>query len=66
MDEKDAIYNQAILFVADTAAPRNSWMLVKVLETFPDHKGLGRSAKIQTKLSVIIRPVTKLCLLIEM
>ncbi len=53
------------VLIADTVAPPDSWMLGKVLETFPDQKGLVRSARIQTKMSVITRPITKTCLLIE-
>ncbi len=36
-------------------------MLGRVLETFPDKNGLVRSARVQTKTNIIVRPVTKLC-----
>ncbi len=55
-----------IVLLADSSAPRNSWMLGRVLETFPDKKGLVRSVRVQTKTNILVRPVTKLCPLLEM
>lgn len=55
-----------IVLIADSTAPRNSWTLGRVLETFPDKKGLVRSVRVQAKTNTIVRPVTKLCLLLEM
>ncbi len=55
-----------IVLIADYSAPCNSWMLGRVLETFPDKKGLVRSAQVQTKTNIMVRPVTKLCPLLEM
>ena len=49
----------------DPSAPRGSCFLGKLLEIFPDAKGMVRSLKLQTKNSVIERPVTKLCLVQE-
>ena len=49
--------------VVDSTAPRGSWLLGKVLETFPDKNGFVRSARLKTKSSIMERPVTKLCLL---
>ncbi|XP_062414254.1 uncharacterized protein LOC119220564 [Pungitius pungitius] len=54
-----------IVLVADATAPRGSWMMGKVLDTRPDAKGLVRSVRLQTKTSILERPVTKLCLLLE-
>jgi len=54
-----------IVIVADSTAPRGSWLLGKVLQTFPDSQGLVRSVKIQTKYNILERPVTKICLLRE-
>lgn len=51
--------------VMDSAAPRGSWLLGRVLETFPDKKGLVRTVRLQTKTNILERPVTKLCLLQE-
>nr|XP_057925588.1 uncharacterized protein LOC131127575 isoform X1 [Doryrhamphus excisus]XP_057925589.1 uncharacterized protein LOC131127575 isoform X1 [Doryrhamphus excisus] len=54
-----------IVLVADAAAPRGSWMMGKVLDVKSDAKGLVRSVRLQTKTSILERPVTKLCLLLE-
>lgn len=54
-----------IVVIMDSTAPRGSWPLARVLETSPDKKGLVRSVRLQTKNSVIERPVAKLCLLHE-
>ena len=54
-----------IVIVADPTAPRGSWKMGRVLSTKSDSKGLVRSVCIQTKTSVLERPVTKICLLVE-
>ena len=54
-----------VVTIMDPSIPRGSWLLGKVLEIFPDAKGMVRSVKLQTKNSVIERPVTKLCLVQE-
>ncbi|KAL7840982.1 hypothetical protein SRHO_G00246730 [Serrasalmus rhombeus] len=45
-----------IVLVADTTAPRNSWVLGRVLKTFPDKKGLrvvfGGSSEAETQSEV--------------
>lgn len=54
-----------IVLVVDDSAPRNSWMLARVIETIPDKKGLVRQVRIKTKTNILERPITKLCLLQE-
>ena len=54
-----------IVLVADSTAPRGSWLLGKVLQTFPDKQGLVRSVKVLTKCNILERPITKICLLLE-
>ncbi|KAK7896434.1 hypothetical protein WMY93_021759 [Mugilogobius chulae] len=54
-----------IVIIADATAPRGSWMMGRVLSTTSDSKGLVRSVRVQTKTSILERPVTKLCLLLE-
>ncbi|KAK0139489.1 hypothetical protein N1851_023681 [Merluccius polli] len=63
--EKKNLKPGDIVVIMDTTAPRGSWPLGKVLESFRDKRGLVRSVRLQTKSSVIERPVTKLCLLHE-
>lgn len=54
-----------LVMVADSTAPRGSWMLGRVLETFPDKRGLVRVVRLKTKTNIIERPITKICLLNE-
>lgn len=49
-----------VVVVMDSTTPRGSWILVKVITTFPDKKGLVRVVHLQTKTNVMERPVTKL------
>ncbi|KAI2645930.1 Hydroxamate-type ferrichrome siderophore peptide synthetase [Labeo rohita] len=54
-----------IVVIADATAPRGSWMMGRVRSTTADSRGLVRSVKVQTKTSILDRPITKLCLLLE-
>lgn len=63
--ERRSLVPGDIVLIADATAPRGSWLLGRVLETYPDRRGLVRSARVKTKKSTLDRPVTKLCLLQE-
>ena len=54
-----------IVLIVDETAPRNSWIMGKVTQTFPDRSGLVRRLLIKTKSSSLERPITKVCLLQE-
>ena len=54
-----------LVLVMDNTAPRNSWPMGRVIETFPDKRGLVRQVRIKTKTSRLDRPITKICLLQE-
>ena len=54
-----------IVLVADSNRPRNSWQMGRIVETFPDGKGFVRQAKIETSSGTLVRPIAKLCLLVE-
>ncbi len=49
-----------LLIIADEKAPRNSWLLGRIVKTFPVRKAL-----VKTKSSTLLRPIHKLCLLME-
>ena len=53
------------LLVVDPSAPRGSWPLGKVQAVFPDGSGWVRSAEVKTKASTLVRPVTKLVMVLE-
>lgn len=52
-----------VVVIVDSTAPRGSWLLGKILQTFPDKRGLVLLVHLQTNNSIIERPVTKICLL---
>ena len=54
-----------VVLVVDESAPRNSWLMGRVIQTFEDSKGLVRQVKVKTNTNILLRPVTKLCLLLE-
>lgn len=64
-DRKENLKEGDIVIIMDPTAPRGSWPLARVLETYPDKWGLVRSVRLQTKNNKIERPVAKLCLLYE-
>lgn len=54
-----------IVVVADSTAPRGSWLMGRILETKPDACGLVRTVRLKTKSNILERPITKICLLQE-
>ena len=54
-----------IVLLVDENAPRNSWVMGKVVQTVPDENGLVRRVRVKTKTSELDRPITKVCLLLE-
>ncbi|XP_053274096.1 uncharacterized protein LOC128436341 [Pleuronectes platessa] len=56
-----------IVLIADAAAPspHRSWLMGRILDVRADAKGLVRSVRLRTRTSILERPVTKLCLLLE-
>ncbi len=54
-----------VVLVVDDNAPRNSWIMGKIIETIKDKKGLIRQVKIKTMSTCLARPITKLCRLLE-
>lgn len=47
-------------------SPRNMWIMGRVLEVIKDKENVVRVAKIKTASSVLMRPIAKLCPLVEM
>ncbi|XP_063072352.1 uncharacterized protein LOC134463029 isoform X1 [Engraulis encrasicolus] len=54
-----------LVLVVDPTAPRSSWTLGRIIEVYPDRRGMVRTAKIKTQTNIIQRPITKLCLMLE-
>ena len=54
-----------IVLIVDSNAPRNSWMIGRIIKTMPDSKGNVRSVCVKTKGNTLNRPISKICLLQE-
>lgn len=54
-----------IVLIADGTAPRSSWIMGQVVQTFPDRKGFVRRLMVKTKTGLLERPIAKICLLQE-
>ena len=54
-----------LVLVVDYAVPRSCWPLGRIVNVFPGHDNIVRSADVKTKFGVMKRPVTKLALLEE-
>ncbi|XP_030854473.1 uncharacterized protein LOC115929512 [Strongylocentrotus purpuratus] len=54
-----------LVLVVDQTIPRNSWLLGRVTRVLPDAEGLVRRAEVKTKLGVYLRPISKLCFILE-
>ena len=52
-----------IVLVIDASSPRNSWLIGRIIQVYPDSKGLIRRVQVKTKTGTFERPITKLCLL---
>ena len=53
----------SLVLIMDEKVPRGAWPLGLVLETNVGRDGLVRSARLKTKTSVLVRPISKLVLL---
>ena len=61
--ERNLKEGDLVLIVENT--PRNMWNLRRVLNVMKDSHDVVRVAKIKTVSSILTRPVTKLCLVLE-
>ena len=53
------------MLIIDTSVPRNAWPMGRIVEVMRDKKGLVRMGRVQTRTNVLLRPVDKLCTLLE-
>lgn len=54
-----------IVVVMDHTAPRSSWILGRIVNTYPDKNGLVRAVQLKTKTGQLDRPISKIFLLQE-
>ena len=52
-----------VVVVDDKGLPRNTWLLGRIVEVYPEPSGFVRTVKLRTKQSYITRAITKLTLL---
>ena len=50
-----------IVLIVDESQPRSRWALGRIMDVFPDRKGLVRTVLVKTRNIVVTRPVSKLC-----
>jgi hypothetical protein len=55
-----------IVAIVDPSAPWNSWPMGVVFETISGSNGLVRQVKVKTETNTLIRPIDKLCLILEL
>ena len=53
-----------VVIVSNPSLPRNNWNLGKIIKTFPDESGVIRKVEVKTKDGILLRPISKLCLLL--
>ena len=54
-----------VVLVVDSSAPRGSWLLGRVREVYPDRNGFIRNVSLRTKSSTLVRPISKLVMILE-
>ena len=54
-----------IVLIQDQNTPRNQWPLGRIVDVKKDKKGFVRSATVRSRNSVLERPISKLCCLVE-
>ena len=54
-----------IVLIVDDSLPRSKWTIGRVVETFTDKHGLVRTVNVKTSTTVLKRPISKLCLILN-
>ena len=54
-----------VVLVMGQDSPRGEWPLARVVETYPGPDGHVRVAKVQLGQQTLLRPITKLCMLLQ-
>ena len=54
-----------VVLVMTDLTPRGTWPLGRVTEIYPDKDGHVRKASVKVGSSTYIRPISKMCLLME-
>ena len=54
-----------VVLIMDQGTPRGSWLLGRVIETYPDKNGYVRNVAMKTRSSRLVRSVSKLVMVLE-
>ena len=54
-----------VVLLAEDLQHRSKWLMGRVADTYPDKKGRVRTVKVQTKNGTILRPISKLCVIVK-
>ena len=64
-DKERNFQNGDLVLVVDDGVPRGKWRMGQVISTFPDPNGVVRQVEVKIGVSVLRRPIVKLCLICE-
>ena len=65
LERRENIKMEDVVLIVDSDTSRGEWPLGRVVNTYPDKEGIVRVADVQTKLGLIKRPITKLCVIVK-
>ncbi|XP_077970607.1 uncharacterized protein LOC120336254 [Styela clava] len=54
-----------VVLVVDDSQPRSRWAMGRIVDVYPDKKGLIRTVLVKIRNSLVKRPITKLVLVVE-
>ena len=54
-----------VVLLVDESLPRSRWALGRIMDVYPDSKGLVRSVLVKSNNTLFKRPITKLCLILQ-
>ena len=62
--KRNAQFDDVVLIV-DHGAPKGSWLLGRIIETYPDKNGYVRTVAMKTRSSRLVCPMSKLVMVLE-
>lgn len=60
---KDNLKINDIVLINNSNVSRNNWPMGRVIKLYPDKHNVLRKVDVKTKNGIILRPITKLCLI---
>ena len=53
-----------LILLKDEQLPRGEWKMGRIINTYPDDKGIVRAVDVRTQGSILKRPITKIVTLL--